>query len=1821
MNLACPLTITSGYTLYDAGTLNASVVDNGSLVFDGSTNQTCPDAISGTGTVTVSESAGAIVTVSGVNTYSGTTSVTSGTLDEQATDSLPGYNSKNHVSVLADATLAVMVGGTGDWNSNSCVDDIATLLSNVSFDNASWLGIDTTDGSYSYGGTLTNQGNNKLGLAVLGGNTLTVTGINSYTGGTTVVSGTLDAQSPAALPGYNSSGQVTVDGGATLAVMVGGTTDWNSAPGSTNISALLGAVTFDTGSYLGFDTTDGNFTYTTSIPAGNEGLAVLGDNTLTLNPSSGSNNYGGGTEVLSGTLEADSAAALPGYSSAGVVSVADGATLAVLVGGGDWTSTQLGKVLADATFTTGSSLGIDTTGGNFTYTSPIEGANETTLALNLVKLGSNTLTLEPGASGNDYDGTTTVFAGMLDEQSPAALPGYDTSGDVSVAAGATLALMVGGTSDWNSGATDDIATLLANASFATGATLGIDTTDGNFTYSGVIADTSGGSLGLEVLGSNILTVSGANSYSGPTTVTDATIETGAANALPSTTAVTLSGGGLALGGYAQAIAGLAGSGDVTLYDSQLTIDTSTSESCSATIYGSAGSQLIVNGSGTQTLSGSSGNNYTGTIEVGAGAVLDAASPSALGGDSNLGNLTVDDGGTLAAMVGGSGHWAASDIGTLLSSATFSDGASLGFDTSGGNFPYSNAITDTSSSASLGLVVLGNNVLTLSGTNTYSGPTQVLSGTLDAASTAALPSYNEPGQVSVSSGATLAVRVGGTSTWNSSISTLLTDVSFASGASLGFDTTPGSFTCTTPICGAGGAALNFGVTTLGPNVLTLAPSGGSNNYTGATTVMAGSLAASTAQALPAASVLDLAGGAFDPGGSLTVGGLTGTSGTVALASYTLTVDDTTSETYSGTLSGGSGSQLVIASGTQTLSGSNSSFAGKVAVDQGATLDTASAAALGGDTNLANVSVASGGTFAAMVGGSGNWAPSDTSTLLSSASFASGASLGFDTTPGNSTYSNTIANRGGNALGVAVLGTNALTLNPSGSNTYSNGTTVATGATLTMGSAGAVPPNAAIVVNGTLNMNGNSLAVTSLTGSGTVELGSATLTVTAASPDTFSGTVFGTGSVTVNGAGPLTLSGNNDWDGATNVQSGQSAAVLDLESPLTGPLFVSGSHAQVTGTDSPLQATIVSGPAAGPAGASYPFVGSATDAIAANPTNLQLNWNVTNSGGTSVAQYTDTGGAVTFSFPTSGLASGTYTVSLSASDSDATSPSVTREFAVGTGPTASASLSPVTVYSGTSQSLSADASGTSLFYEWSVLSAPSGAQDPIFSVNDSGTASTTTATFSAAGQYELQVTAADPTGQVATSTVSVTVDAVASSIAVIAPTLSLYDKGTEQFTATELDQFGNPMSSQPTSFAWCASSGTITSGGVYTAAGNLGYAYVTASLSSPSLSSPTTALQLEPTPLAIGGPYTVTAGMPYMLSLSSAGLGSDPVTQWTIDWNDGSANEVISGSPLPLTVPHVFLYPGTYDITAQAAAGSNQYSTTINAQIGGQNGQPGQFDPYFPATVPSSSTVGYQTVANLPGGGFIVAGANSGGSAVVASYTATGATDGVSYASSDMSTISSLAAQPYNGGYAIIAAGQTTAGNFGMVRYLSNGTLDGTFDTNFSNSAAPFSGDGFSPQQVDLLANGEVLVGGYVTNAAGTDLGVVRYNANGTLDTTFGNDGWVTAGLSVASTNPCGMALDGEGNIVLAGTANIVDAPGEYEFALARFNSAGVLDTSFGNGGIVLDDFDNHDNHATAVAIESDGDIVVAGYSDSGYLDLLRYQSDGSRDTTLVNVGEV
>ena len=150
------------------------------------------------------------------------------------------------------------------------------------------------------------------------------------------------------------------------------------------------------------------------------------------------------------------------------------------------------------------SYSIDTNGQTVTWAAPLNSVNGS-----LAKLGAGTLIL---AGSNTYSGGTTVNAGVLELATTAALPGYPASlSNVSVAGGATLAVPVGGAGDWND---DQIRTLAAANWVNNSAALGLDTSHGDSTFGGGLAQP----LTLAKLGANTLTLTGANANSGGTQI-------------------------------------------------------------------------------------------------------------------------------------------------------------------------------------------------------------------------------------------------------------------------------------------------------------------------------------------------------------------------------------------------------------------------------------------------------------------------------------------------------------------------------------------------------------------------------------------------------------------------------------------------------------------------------------------------------------------------------------------------------------------------------------------------------------------------------------------------------------------------------------------------------------------------------------------------------------------------------------------------------------------------------------------------------------------------------------------------------------------------------------------------------------------------------------------------------------------------------------------------------------------------------------------------------------------------------------------------------
>ena len=132
----------------------------------------------------------------------------------------------------------------------------------------------------------------------------------------------------------------------------------------------------------------------------------------------------------------------------------------------------------------------------------------------------------------------------------------------------------------------------------------------------------------------------------------------------------------------------------------------------------------------------------------------------------------------------------------------------------------------------------------------------------------------------------------------------------------------------------------------------------------------------------------------------------------------------------------------------------------------------------------------------------------------------------------------------------------------------------------------------------------------------------------------------------------------------------------------------------------------------------------------------------------------------------------------------------------------------------------------------------------------------------------------------------------------------------------------------------------------------------------------------------------------------------------------------------------------------------------------------------------------------------------------------------------------------------------------------------------------------PARVAIQPDGKIVAAGYSDAGGNRDFALVRYNADGSLDTTFGGGGKVLTDFGAASDDDAvRVALQPDGKIVVAGYS---ERPRHCDFALVRYNADGSLDPSFGAGGKVLTDLgDSSDDDGRAVAIQPDGKIVAAG----------------------------
>jgi len=206
--------------------------------------------------------------------------------------------------------------------------------------------------------------------------------------------------------------------------------------------------------------------------------------------------------------------------------------------------------------------------------------------------------------------------------------------------------------------------------------------------------------------------------------------------------------------------------------------------------------------------------------------------------------------------------------------------------------------------------------------------------------------------------------------------------------------------------------------------------------------------------------------------------------------------------------------------------------------------------------------------------------------------------------------------------------------------------------------------------------------------------------------------------------------------------------------------------------------------------------------------------------------------------------------------------------------------------------------------------------------------------------------------------------------------------------------------------------------------------------------------------------------------------------------------------------------------------------------------------------------------------------------------------------------------------IVVGGYTSVGGVPemlLARYTSAGALDTTFGG--GNGYVTLAiGSSAGINSIVILGNGQIVVGGSGIASSTQEFALARFNADGSLDTTFGGSskGYVLTDIETGDDSIAGIALETNGEIVAGGVAyNGTD----YDGAMALYTAAGVLDTSFDSTGVATLNVSN-DDAITGIAVQSNGQIVFVGYSTPGgaqHTLVGRYNVNGTLDSTFGTLG--
>jgi autotransporter-associated beta strand protein len=818
--------------------------------------------------------------------------------------------------------------------------------------------------------------------------------------------------------------------------------------------------------------------------------------------------------------------------------------------------------------------------GNTTESGVISGTGS------LTKSGTGTLSL---TATDTYTGGTTISAGVVSFASG----GLGSSGSITLSGTSEL--------EWASDNTQDISSRLV---FSSGATVTLDTGSNSVTLASAFGSSTSASLVKDGLGTLILT--GANTYTGTTTISAGTLQVGNA-----TTTGTLGSGAIIDNAslvfkrssaitVASAISGtgtLTQSGSSTLYltgantyTGTTTISAGTLEIGYNTSTGTLGTGNVVNNSalvfyrtGTITVAGVISG--TGTVTQYAGTLI------LTGNNTYSGTTSIDYNSTLQIGVGGTtGTLGTGTVigGSLLYGSSYYLGT-LAFNRSD-TLTVSNVITNHTA-----VVQQGTGSVILTGTNTYVSGTTVNSGATLQVGTGDTTSQLGTGAVTVSSGGTLRVNSSssnvlsngsgtGTVTVNGTLDLNGYSITISALAGSGVVTNSISGTSTLGVGSSNTTTTFSGVIQDGTGTVALTKVGtaiqyltGANTYSGTTTISAGTLEIgnnTSTGTLGTGNVVNNSALVFYRTGTITVAGVI--SGTGAVAQYSGVLILTGNNTYSGTTTINAGNTLQIgdggttgALGTGTVTGGLSGSAGTLAFNRSDTLTvtnvissyiavvqqgTGSVVMTGASTYTKGTTINSGTlSFASgSLGSSGTitlgtatlkWADGNTQDISSRLSRTAATTGTFDVGSNTVTFATALTGT------AAIIKTGSGTLILTAANSYTSTTTVSAGI-LQIGSGG---------TTGTL-------------GTGSVSLGAnGTLVFNRSDAVTVSNVISGTGSVTKTGSNTLTLSGANTYSGGTTIQQGE----LKLTGAIASSAVTINNGGTLSGTGTTGAVTVGSG----------------------------------------------------------------------------------------------------------------------------------------------------------------------------------------------------------------------------------------------------------------------------------------------------------------------------------------------------------------------------------------------------------------------------------------------------------------------------------------------------------------------------------------------------------------------------------------------------------------------------------------------------------------------